>query len=444
MPSQPSVSKFRIGPVVVVSLLAGLGAALIGVLVLFGGAPDHVITAVTLLSFAAGWALLAVLSIRLTDQPQRWAIVPAGVLAVAGAGLLAWPGAIENSAVSWAWPIASLAVVVGMVRGARAHLRSRAKAWLLYPVFGVLALAAIAGLWEAVQEVRDRGALTMNGRLVDIGGRRLFLRTSGAGGPTVVLVQGAGETAESWGLIEPLVARESQVCVYDRAGRGWSESAPGPQDGRELAADLRALLSRGQVPGPYVLAGHSFGGLLALTFAAEYPQDVAGVVLLDSTYPQAFTKLRGYSTFYAGIRRASALFPSLARLGVGRLAYGANFDSLPPANRQAEFAFWCTPRHARSQRDEWAMAPALMRQAQALTTLGDRPLVVVTAAQGAMDGWLPLQDDFARLSTNCDHRVLQDASHESLVMSRSGAAHAARAIHDVVEAVRTSTVLRGS
>lgn len=445
MPPLRSPARLRIGPVVAFTLLAGLVAAIGLVFVPFGGAEENVIAGVALLGFGFGWALLAVLSMLFTDQPQRWALVPAGALTVVGGGLLVWPGSVSHESVSWSWPIVLLALVAWMTVHARAHLRSRAKTWLLYPLFGALALAAIAGIGESIQESRDRGAITMSGRLVDIGGRRLFLRTSGAGGPTVVLLPGAGETASTWGWIELLVARETQVCVFDRAGRGWSESASaGPQDGRQLAADLHSLLSRGHVPGPYVLAGHSFGGLLALTFAAEYPQDVAGVVLLDSTHPEMFTKLPTYPIFYNIFRRVSALFPSLARLGVVRLVNHSNFDSLPPADRDVERAFWSTARHARSERDEWAKAPELMKQAQSLKTLGRRPLVVITAARDAQEGWLPLQDELARLSTNSAHRVLPNATHMSLVQTATNAALVNQAIRDVVEAVRMSAVVRRS
>ena len=87
--------------------------------------------------------------------------------------------------------------------------------------------------------------------------------------------------------ITAAVAQDSRVCVYDRAGKGWSDPADGPQDAVQTATDLHTLLDRANVPGPYVLAGHSFGGLYVLTFAAQYPDQVAGLVLLDSTAPVA-------------------------------------------------------------------------------------------------------------------------------------------------------------
>lgn len=437
-------ARLRVGPVLVASLFAGFVAAVFLVLVPFGGAHESVITAVALFAFALGWALLAVISIRFTDQPQRWAFMPAGVLAAAGGALLLWPDAVSHESFSWTWPILVLGLVLWTTALARTRLQSRTKRWLLYPLFGVLALAAITGLWETVQESRDRRAITMNGRMIDVGGRRLYLSVSGAGSPTVVLLPGAGGITSSWAWIEPAVARVTRVCSFDRAGRGWSESASTPQGGREMAADLHALLDRGQVPGPYVMVGHSFGGLLALTYADLYPQEVAGLVLLDSTHPDMFTRLATYPRLYEVHRRVSALFPSLARLGVGRLAYRSSFDSLPPAARDAERAVWATARQARSALDEWVGAPDLMKQARALETLGARPLIVVTAAQDAQDGWMPLQNELARLSANSAHRVLPTTSHMSLVLNRADAALASRAILDVVGAVRTSAALKGS
>ena len=121
----------------------------------------------------------------------------------------------------------------------------------------------------------------MPGQLIDVGGHRLHLSCTGSGTPTVVLEPGAGEMSSILGWIAPAVARATRVCVHDRAGRGWSEPADSAQDGAQIATDLRALLERGHVPGPYVLAGHSFGGLYVLTFAACYPNEVAGMVLVD-------------------------------------------------------------------------------------------------------------------------------------------------------------------
>ena len=150
----------------------------------------------------------------------------------------------------------------------------------------MLGIAAVGGGYETVRESLDARAYPPPGQLVDIGGHRLHLNCTGTGSPTVVLEPGQGGVSSDLAWIAPAVARDTTVCVYDRAGRGWSDATDKPQDGAQIAADLHTLLHRAQVPGPYVLAGHSFGGLYVQAFAAQFPNEVAGLVLLDSTAPK--------------------------------------------------------------------------------------------------------------------------------------------------------------
>jgi pimeloyl-ACP methyl ester carboxylesterase len=224
--------------------------------------------------------------------------------------------------------------------------------------------------------------------------------------------------------------------VYDRAGTGWSEPAAGPQDGVAVANDLHTLLDRAHEPGPYVLVGHSLGGAFVLIFAARYPDDVAGVVLLDSMHPEQYTRIPGYSTFYQGYRRVSTLFPSLARLGVVRLAMQFQVGGLPADARAEERAISSTAAVMSAQQAEWTMIPTTLTEAKALTTLGDRPLMVVTAERDMQDGWMPLQDELAALSTQSTHRVLPDASHGELVVDEAVAAMSTQAIRDLVTLTR--------
>jgi pimeloyl-ACP methyl ester carboxylesterase len=109
----------------------------------------------------------------------------------------------------------------------------------------------------------------MPGQLIDVGGHKLHC--SGSCSPTVVLKPGGGAASSDLGCIAPAVARDTRTCVYDRAGRGWSDAANNRQDGAHIAADLHTLLARAHVPGPYVRARHSFGGLYVLSFAVQFP-----------------------------------------------------------------------------------------------------------------------------------------------------------------------------
>ena len=439
--SAPAPASTRnIAWIVVVSVVAALILSVVLVMVVVAGARENVISAAVLLAFAAGAALLGLLSARRSDQPQRWAMMAARWLALAGTLLLLWPGLVATAAIAWVAPVLLLALVVWMTLRVRRELNSRIRAWLIYPLFAVIALAAFAGAYETVQESLERRAHPMHGQLIDVGdGRRLYLSCAGSGNPTVVLVQGAGEPSSIWAWIGPDVARDTRVCVYDRAGRGWSDPGPSQQDGIAVVTDLNALLTAAHESSPYVLVGHSFGGLYVRAFAARYPNQIAGVVLLDATDPHQFT-LPAYPVFYEGFRRVSALFPSLARFAVGRLAYRSQYDGLPSEASAEQYMFWCTARHARSLRDEWAAAPLAMQQAGSLVTLGNRPLMVVTALKDAQEGWTALQDQVPKLSSNSSHWSLS-TTHASLVEDKAEAALSSQAIREVVAAVRTSKPL---
>ena len=438
--------KGHVGLIVAGSLLAGFVVALVLVIGPFGGAQEHVIMGTALLGWALGWALLAVLSIRWSDQPQRWAVVPAALMALAGASLLILrPDANAFNLIGWFWPPALIALAVWMTLQARRHLRSLTRRLMLYPLFVALVVAGVGGSYETIQEQVDRSTTAMPGHLIDVGGHRLYVHCTGSGSPTVVLVSGLAEASVYWGgWIAPAVAQNTTVCAYDRAGQGWSDPPASPQDGVAVATDLHTLLDHGQIPGPYVLVGHSTGGVYARIFAARYPDQVAGMVLLDSQPNEALTGLPDFPSQYSALRRASALFPSLARLGVFQLVNRFAADPLPAPTRDEERAVVSTANLNRIQRDEFAELPMTLTEAAALTTLGDRPLIVVTAAKGAQTGWLPLQDKMTSLSTNSAHRVLPDTDHPGLIHDRAGAAQASQAILDVVASVRNGTPLTKS
>jgi len=435
--------KGHIGLIVAGSMITGFVASIALVIGPFGGAQEHVIVGTALLGWALGWALLAVLSTLRTDQAQRWAVVPTAVMAVTGGSLLIFrPDANAFDVLGWVWPPALIALAVWMTVQSRRTLRSPARRLVLYPLFAAVVVGGVGGTCETILEQIDRSTAAMPGQLFDVGGRRLYLHCTGSGSPTVVLVSGLAEASTYWrGWIAPAVARNTTVCAYDRAGQGWSDPPPTPQDGVAVATDLHTLLNRAHVPAPYVLVGHSTGGAYARIFAARHPDEVAGLVMLDSQPNEAFTGLPDFPLFYSIIRRASALFPSVARLGVFRLVNQLVPVSLPAPTRDEERAVTSKASLQRIQRDEFAGLPATLRAAAALTTVGDRPLIVVTAAKGALAGWLPLQEKMANLSTNGIHRVLPHADHAGIIDDRVAAAHASRAILAVAASVRSRTPL---
>jgi hypothetical protein len=133
--------------------------------------------------------------------------------------------------------------------------------------------------------------------------------------------------------------------------------------------------------------------------------------------------------------------PLLVPHGLARLVYSSRVSALPPQARAEERAFWSTASHYRSLRDEFLELPAALTQAQALKSIGGKPLIVVTAGKNALAGWLPLQDKMATLSTNSVHRVMQNATHTSLTEDKTDSRISSQVILDVVHAVRSGTPL---
>jgi pimeloyl-ACP methyl ester carboxylesterase len=415
-------------PAIVVSIAVG---ALLGVVFLLLTAPDGsepLVTGSVLVAFGLGWALMAYLTGRFSAQPHRWMYVPAGALA--GVGLLLGllqPGPSLMDLLGWVWPLALLVLAVWMSLQVRRDLHGAGR-WLVGALILALLLVAVAGGATTVGAAAAGPRAADPGQLVDIGGRRLYLECEGTGSPVVILQAGLGGSSTSWARIQPAIATTTTVCSYDRAGHDRSDDASAPQDANAIARDLHDLLTKAGIPGPYVLAAHSSGGPYARVFTATYPDDVVGMVLLDPQPADAFTSLPDYRSIYNTLRLTGGIAPSLARIGLLGPIFGVS-----PGE--------ATPAIARSQRDELRALPAALVQAAAVTSIGDRPLVIVTAASGAQRGWLAAHDQMVTLSTNGVDRVLEGATHDS-VLNGADSAASVQAILDVLAAIRDGTPLQ--
>ena len=410
------------------SLVAGAALAVALTFTLASGGSEPLVTGSVLFAFGIGWGLMAVMSPRFSAQPQAWTAVPAAVLGSIGLGLIVFqPGPAGMDLLSWIWPPALAGLAIWMVIQVRGHLRGRGR-WLVVPVIAMLLIFAVGGGLATVSAATASSATTATGRMIDVGGHRLYIECTGSGGPAVILQAGLGASSSSWAAIAPAVAATTTVCTYDRAGHGQSDEAAAPQDGIALATDLHTLLERAGVSGPYVLVGHSSGGPYVRVYAARYPEQVAGMVLLDAQPADAFAALPNYPGFYATFRTVATLSPSLARIGLLGPLLGLSADE-------------STAAAARGARDEFLALPTVLRQASALTSLGDRPLIVLTAAAEADPGWVAAQDNLPRLSTASIHRVMAAATHNSLISGVDTGA-SSQAVLDVVTSIQSGTALR--
>jgi pimeloyl-ACP methyl ester carboxylesterase len=303
----------------------------------------------------------------------------------------------------------------------------------------LVALLALV-LWQSVLEAlanRD----PVRGQIVDAGGHRVRMIVSGAGnpGPTVILECGiGGSTASSWAWEQRGVGRFAPVVSYDRAGLGSSDPGPMPRDGERLVTELHTALGHAGLAAPYVFVGHSYGGLLARIFTEKYPDEVAGVVLVESSHPNASPSTRSVRR-YMGLL---PLAPWAARLGLMRLFITfarTDVDRLPEPERHEQRAYLASSRQWTGiVRELEAWGPLTSPEAAKSHGFGSRPLAVLTAENSAhrWGGWAELQRETARLSSDSVHEIVPGASHGSAVTDSACAAFVTVAIHDVVTAVR--------
>ena len=332
---------------------------------------------------------------------------------------------------------------------ARRNIRRIGKA-LLGLVVVLLVLAVAGAIYQAIATELAERAYPPPGEMVDVGDYSLHINCVGQGGPTVLLDAGSGGFSAQWVRVQREVSGTTRVCAYDRAGMGWSEMGPDPRDARQITGELHTLLGKGGIEGPYVLVGHSFGGMYMQTYAARYPDEVAGVALVDSsTDPDQFSQRPEAQDSNEPQKQTSAVVSQLVRLGVSlpaRLGVIRLLSELDPASPEL-------PQQQREQIDaltpstrQWSttalefLAPTQTLRLGNPGSLGNKPLAVVTAGESE-PSWLKLQDELATLSSNSIHRVVKGATHESLLYERSDAQATSAAIDEVVAAVRNDRQL---
>jgi pimeloyl-ACP methyl ester carboxylesterase len=307
----------------------------------------------------------------------------------------------------------------------------------------LLGLGALGGLYQALGAAADLRRYPPPGRMVDIGGRRLHILESGKGHPTVVCEAGLPGSVLSWSQVQRELSRVVRVVSYDRAGLGWSEGGRGaePRTAEHIVEELHTLLDRAEIEGPYILVGHSFGGLTTRLFAARYPDEVAALVLVDPVGPGEWSPLsererrrlaggaklcrRAARLARVGLPRLVALAAragahTLARLSVHFMSSGVVSDAgtmigpltkLPARERAIVSRFWVQPKFYDAMAGQIEAMPESAAQVlRAGDRLEGKPVVVISAANTG-SAQLAEQMAIARLSSQGRLLVARGSGH---------------------------------
>ena len=313
----------------------------------------------------------------------------------------------------------------------------------------ILLLLLIGFTYEQVGRARDRKMLPPRiGRAVDIGGRSINLYCSGSGSPAVVLEAGGNADGYGWLLVQPRIAAFTRACWYDRAGQGWSDPPPTPRTSATITNDLHEVLNRGGISPPYVLVGSSIGGEYVRIFTARFPDEVAGLVLVDSSHPdqkEPRFERSSYNLMSPAKREfLCAAWPVMDRFGFLRLMGFFKPQSAPPQLSSEQRKVYSVLLSQRVSFETGAAQscaatdggsvvpqggtgdPEVDNAARAAGNLGDRPLIVlragkyftppdaVTAREAAAfhEVWVhQLQTSLAGLSTRGKQVVVENSDH---------------------------------
>ncbi len=296
--------------------------------------------------------------------------------------------------------------------------RLRAFASLALPI-----LALTSAAYQIAGEARDARRYPPPGQRVNIGGRHLHLWRAGTGGPAVIVVPALGAPGLEWRTVAEQLVQHTSVYVYDRAGLGWSDPGPWPRTAERMADELHQLLASAAVPPPYLLVGHSFGGIVVRQFAVRHPEVLAGLVLVDSSHENQIQRL---APCRAGGRHSlwrRAARWQLKPLGIVRAATDLGITTRarrdaerenPPGMAGVGLALSRTSRHRRAVVQE-LIGFASSTASGAPPPLGELPLTVLTAGPARREHWYAIwrqmQGELAALSSRSVHLVAEHSGH---------------------------------
>jgi pimeloyl-ACP methyl ester carboxylesterase len=286
-------------------------------------------------------------------------------------------------------------------------------------------LIATAGtFYQSFSVARDRRVHGMPGQLVVVENRKMHIDCSGQGTPPVILDSGLGDISTSWREVQPQIARFTRVCSYDRAGLGYSDPSDRSRTSKDIAEELHMLLHNAGVTTPVVLVGHSSGGLNVRMFASLYPNEIAGMVLVDSSHPEQDSRLPpALKAMDARFLRQVELEEIAMRFGVPRLCSACDrFDYCH--NDGVDRAAECNLHTLQEAISEWRAFPESAAQVAAAGSLRDMPLIVLSHDPDKPDSDLPpdldkavrdafdkMQDELVQLSSKGSRTIAKNSGH---------------------------------
>jgi pimeloyl-ACP methyl ester carboxylesterase len=305
----------------------------------------------------------------------------------------------------------------------------------------VLALLGVG--YQTIATEQTKRTYSPRGQLYTVNGHQMHIVCMGEGNPTVILQSGATAYSLWWYRIQNQLATHTRVCAYDRAGLGWSEPASTPRDALSIVSELHTLLQQAGVPAPYVMAGHSFGAVWTRVFAAQYPQEVAGVVLVDSTF---LPKKSDYEAWLTMNNAVQVPFWALTRTGLLRLLFSGQFvqigyptdialelGALQTSNQTFDTTYAETIKGMRSlvevsvDADQLANLPVIVLWATRSDT--NQPRLAVE------------REETATYSSNSVTRYIEGADHGSILGNEQYAQQVSKAVLDVILASQTGKPL---
>ena len=325
---------------------------------------------------------------------------------------------------------------------------------VLVGIAGLVLVLLLAGVvYQFVTTKIDERRYPALGEMVDVGGNNLHLNCTGeaGGAPTVVMDSGLGGTVLDWQLVQPELAKSTRVCTYDRASMGWSDPGPQPRTSQQIVKELHTVLGNAGVTGPYVLVGHSFGGTNMQVYASQYPDEVAGMVLVDSALEDEKAVALTQS------HQPSPLMMKIyATIGLTRLPYtlgGETSGLTSPELEDEQAAISSHRKHIFAVADETSsLEESFDENRTDPMSLGDKPLMVLTAGTvqlagtGLSEEQMNLIDKLhsesqaalTRRSENAKQIIVEDSGHYIQVEQPDLVIDA---IRQVVEAARDGSRL---